>query len=170
MRMNTKKKIYGLIVWQARSAHEQKRIAAFLLVLAVMLPLSVWFWINSASRQNLLEKEQIVQQYKKALPLANQVLSSEPDQKDFAGHSPLVAAQQIARDLDIEKNMTSIRPTRPLQGRQGVQLHLENLNLPQLLHLFASLKSQTELQLISGNLSKRADNPARTDLSVILSR
>ncbi|MFO7728736.1 MAG: type II secretion system protein GspM [Desulfonatronovibrio sp.] len=170
MSMNTKKKISGLIAWQARSAHEQKRIAAFLLVLAIVLPLSVWFWINSASRQNLLEKDQIVQQYKKALPLATQVLSAEPDQTDFSGLSPLAAVQQIAREIGLEKNMTSIRPTSPLQGRQGVQIHLENLNLPQLLHLFASLKSQTELQLISGNLNKRADNPARTDLSVILSR
>lgn len=170
MSISMSKKVSALISWQARSAHEQKRIASFLIMLAVLLPLSLWFWINSAIQQNIAEKDQIISRYEKAVPLAEQIQTAIPDQNNLEQLSPLAAAQQVARDMGIEEKLTSIRPTRALQGRPSVQIHIQDLDLPQLLHFFANLETQAGLQLISGNLNKRAENPARMDLSLVLAR
>jgi len=163
-------RISYLTAWQARSGTEQKRIALSLLFLALLIPASVWFWINSASGQYLNEKDQIIQRYERALPLAVRVIAAGQGQADATGLSPLAATQQVARDMGIEDKLASIRPSGALQGREGVQIHIENLNLPLLLHLFESLKNQAGLQIISGNLNKRMDNPQRMDVSLVLAR
>ncbi len=170
MLTNIRKKISHLTRWQTRSVAEQKRIALFLFILAVILPVFAWLWINAASSENLRETAQVIQRYERALPLAARITQARPDMNETAGLSPLAAAQQVARDMGIEDNLTSIRPSRALQGREGVQVHIENLNLPQLLHLFESLKNQAQLQIISGNLNKKMDNPEQMDLSLVLAR
>ncbi|MFN2267603.1 MAG: type II secretion system protein GspM, partial [Desulfonatronovibrio sp.] len=162
--MNMRKKVSTLISWQSRSVHDQKRIALLLIFLTVLLPLSVWIWINSAIQQNLAEKDQIISRYEKAAPLAELIKDAKPDKNNLQGLSPLAATQQVVRDMGIEAKMTSIRPARALQGLNGVQIHIQDLDLPQLLHFFTNLKTQAGIQLISGNLNKRADNPARMDL------
>ncbi len=156
--------------WQTRSATEQMRIAIFLLFASVLLPLLIWSWINASVRENQSETEQVIQRYERALPLAEVIIQGLADVNEAASLSPLAAAQQITRDMGIEDRLASIRPARAAQGRDGVQLHMESLNLPELLYFFASIRNQAGLQIVSGNLTKRLDNPSLIDLTLVLTR
>ncbi len=171
MLSSLKEQISILLAWQTRPVAEKKRIIMFVILLAALIPMFTWSWISSSTDRTMEEAQQIIDRYERALPLAVEVMAGNTIQNDTgSGISPLAAAQQITRQMGLEDRMTSIRPSRALQGRDGVQIYMENLNLMELLQLFENLKNQAGLQIVSGNLNKRLDNPQLVDLSLVLAR
>jgi len=159
------------MAWQTRPAGEKKRILMFIILMAALFPMVTWSWINSSISRTIEEAVQIIDRYERALPLAVEVMAAESSRNEEAqGVSSLAAVQQITRQMGLEDRLTSIRPSRALQGRDGVQIYMENINLLELLQLFESFKEQAGLQVVSGNLNKRLDNPKRMDLSLVLTR
>lgn len=164
-----REKIALLMAWHTRSQAEQKRIAAFVLVLSVLVPLFVWSWLNVAVSQARTEREEIISRYERALPLTADI-SSPSESSDTKGDqiSPLALAQKVMRDAGLDNRLASIRPAQELQGRDGVQLYLENMNLPELLHLFSGVQQQSGLHIVSCDLKRRMDNSRRMDARLIL--
>lgn len=155
------------------SSAQQKRAAWMLMGLSFLLPLLIWSWIDSASQSSQERKEQIVYQYNRALPLTAGLeaqLSGDRSTDRYRNVSPFAAVQQAVRDINLEPNLTSVRPASTPGGREGVRILVENLNLPQMISLFDSFQNQAGLELVSGNINKRVDNPQRVDITLLLTR
>ncbi len=169
MLINLRERIVMLAAWQTRPEGEKKRIRMLMVFLAALLPLVTWSWINSSATQVRQDTEQVMSRYERALPLATEVqAAASAHTEKMTGISALAATQQIAREMGIEDRLTSIRPSRALQGREGVQIYLEDLNLPEILQLFDRIEHQAGLQIVTANLNKRPDNPKRADLMLVL--
>ncbi|WP_045210747.1 hypothetical protein [Desulfonatronovibrio magnus] len=155
------------------SPAQQKRAAWMLMGLSFLLPLLIWSWIDSASQSSQERKEQVVYQYNRALPLTAGLeaqLSGDRSTDRYRNVSPFAAVQQAVRDINLEPNLTSVRPASTPGGREGVRILVENLNLPQMISLFDSFQNQAGLELVSGNINKRVDNPQRVDITLLLTR
>ncbi len=160
-----------LLAWQARSVAEKRRIAAFLLLGAVMLPAFCWSWINASASETREETLQVKARFERALPLAQEVAEYQQEQdRSMPDLSALATAQQIARDMHLEDKLSSIRPSRAVSDRDGVQLYLENLNLAELLQLFRNLQQQAGFEVVSANLNRRLDHERRMDVNLVLVR
>ncbi len=142
-----------------------------MLLVAAVCPLIIWLWINSASDSARKETERIVYRYERALPLAEKIRAdrSRPEQAG-AHRSALAAAQGVIRDIELEERLASVSPSRSLSGRDGVEMYLQGLNLPEILHLFESLDSAAGLKIVNCNLNRSQNNPERMDVSLSLTR
>jgi len=169
MLSNLLEKISILLAWPTRSESEKKRLSLFIILLAALFPMVVWSWISSSTARTMEDAEQIIDRYERALPLAVEVMAADTSRTEVTANvSSLAAVQKIARQMDLEDKLASIRPSRSLQGRDGVQIYMEDLDLLELLRLFENLENQAGLQVISGNINKRLDNPERVDLNLVL--
>ncbi|MFW6388287.1 MAG: type II secretion system protein GspM [Desulfohalobiaceae bacterium] len=160
-----------LLAWQSKSQAEQKRIAYFVLLASILLPLLIWSWIDSAISQTQSEVDQLISRFEKARPLAEAVIAQKSSpSSDQLEVSALAAAQRLTKQTDLEAKLASIRPSRDQAAQDGVQLYLQNLNLHELLNFFSSLQQGSGLHMLSCDLSRGMDNPKRMDAKLILSR
>lgn len=160
-----------IVSWHSRPQAEQKRISACVLGLSIIVPLFLWSWINAEVAKTKSETEEIISRYERAFPLTAQITaqSSNSDPRAQAV-SALAAAQEAIRTAGLDNRLTSLRPSRDLPGRDGVQLYMENLNLTELLQLFSSLESQIALRLVSCDLSPRQQSSRRMNARLILEK
>ncbi|MDZ7762786.1 MAG: type II secretion system protein GspM [Desulfovermiculus sp.] len=160
-----------IVSWHSRPQAEQKRIAACVLGLSIIAPLFLWSWMNAETAKTMSDTEEIISRYERALPLTAQI-SAQSSNSDPGPQavSALAAAQEAIRTADLDNRLTSLRPSRDLPGREGVQLYMENLNLTELLQLFSSLESQSGLRLVSCDLSRRQKGSRRMNARLILEK
>ena len=163
--------IKNIFAWNSRSPKEQKRIALFLLLAAVLLPAFLWSWIDSASSDALQEKQNLMLRYERALPLAAQAGDyMDSDSESLSSLSPLAATQSALRNGGLEDKLSSLRPYGTSSGQSGVQLYLERLNMIEILQLFETLNNIPELHVASSRLNRRMDNPEHMDVRLVLDR
>ncbi len=141
------------------------------LILAAVGPLLIWMGISSASDRAGEDTERIISRYERALPLAEKIQADQSGQEQSETHrSSLAAAQGVIRDIELEERLASVSPSRSLSDREGVEMYLQGLNLPEILHLFQSLDSAAGLKIVNCNLNRSQNNPQRMDVSLSLTR
>lgn len=157
--------------WQTRPPAERKRIAMFVLLLAAVAPMVIWMGITSAADSAREDTERIISRYERALPLAKQIQAEHAQpERVSTERSALAAAQEVIRDIDLEDRLASVSPSRSLSERDEVEMYLQGLNLPEILHLFESLNNRAGLELMRCNLNRNQNDPERMDLSLSLAR
>lgn len=162
---------FSIASWQARSAIDLNRVGFLAIALGIILPLFIWNWISAVTQNTREQTEEVRLRYERALPLAHQVMAGNLiSHGEAASMSALASVQLIARQAGLEEKLTSIRPARTAQGREGVQIFMESLNLPELLLVIQGFRNQANLEIISGSLNRRMDNPGVMDLNFTMSR
>jgi len=86
---------------------------------------------------------------------------------EFTSVGPLAATQQVAHDLGLDRNLSTIRPSQLNGGQEAVQVAFESLDLIQMLDLFDALVTRGGLSVVSCVMNHRMD---RADLQLVLAR
>ena len=108
--------------------------------------------------------------YERIVPLIAEIKTLEARKSDLTDMTPLAAAQQVSRDLKLEKKLASIRPTQLTGNQEGVQLLFERLDLDEFLSLLDTLQEKGRLKIVSSLINHRMDQPDRADLQLVLAR
>ncbi len=123
--------------------------------------------MTDARRQDAVRFEDRLRQVRS---LTQEILALQSQVGDLASLSPLGTAQQLNTDLHLEKNLASITPTQLAEGRDGVRLVYEALNLKQLVDLLQNIRSRGNLTILSCVINHREDNRMLADVQLVLSR
>jgi len=163
-------KLDDLYFWQDWPLPTRKRffISAMLGWAAVLF--LIWLTLFAATRHGKAELKQAKHELTRAKPLVEQVVNLQAQRGALSGMTPMAAAQQVSRDMNLDDRLASVRPIQIDQGREGVQLFFEGLNLKELVGLLNDLRTRGGLKVISCNISHRIDVASLADLQLVLTR
>ncbi|WP_319763675.1 type II secretion system protein GspM [Maridesulfovibrio sp.] len=158
-------------IWQDWPAERQKLFFTALVAGWALILFMVWSGLaesqSKAERIMLSSK----QKYAKVVPLVEQLKAGEASVGALVDREPMIAAQQVIRDLGLDGRLTSLRPLQSgADAGQGVQVLLESLNLPELIALLRDFKVRGALKVSSFNINHRLDSPELADVQIILVR
>lgn len=163
-------KLDDLYFWQGWPVGRRKQYFRLMLLLWVALwafAFTLTTWMSNAARKDAAEARS---RYERVLPMAEEAMSLQTQSGNLAGMNPLATAQQVSRDLQLERKLASIRPTQMTGGQEGVQLQYEALNLPEMLALLDTLNQKGRLKVLSLIFNHRGDRPKNADLQLVLTR
>ncbi len=155
---------------QELSPARRKRVLALGVLLWAVVLLLGWLALSEAPG---LARERIKatgREMERTAGLVGQVMHMEAQLAALSGLAPLAAAQQVVRDLGMEKRLTAIRPTQLGGGVEGVQMIFESLDLPQIINLLKQMRSRGGLSTVSATLSRRLDARDRADMQLVVVR
>lgn len=155
---------------QELSPARRKRVLALGVLLWAVVLLLGWLALSEAPA---LARERIAatgREMERTAGLVGQVMHIEAQLAALSGLAPLAAAQQVVRDLGMEKRLTAIRPTQLGGGMEGVQMIFESLDLPQIINLLKQMRSRGGLSTVSATLSRRLDARDRADMQLVVVR
>jgi hypothetical protein len=155
---------------QELSPARRRRVLALGVLGWAVILLMGWLALTEAavhSRQSIAE---MGKEMDRAVGLVGQVMHLEAQLAALSGLAPLAAAQQVVRDIGLEKHLTAIRPTQLGGGVEGVQMIFESLDLPQIINLLKQLRARGGLTTVSSTLSRRLDARDHADLQLVVVR
>ncbi|WP_319469410.1 hypothetical protein [uncultured Pseudodesulfovibrio sp.] len=113
---------------------------------------------------------QAKEQYGRVVPLVEDVKSLRAQMGVFA-HLPVKdAIWHIIDDLNIEKHLTSIRPTQLSEHEEGLQVTFTGLSLTKLTDFLHALRDKASLQTPDCTISRNPDDPRLADVHLVLAR
>lgn len=107
---------------------------------------------------------------KRVEPVVQEIQALQKATGNLASLTPLAAAQQLSRDLNMERQLSSIRPTQLAGGQEGVQLLFESLDRNQVVQLLETIRTRSRMKILSFVFNHRMDNAKRADLQLVLVR
>jgi type II secretory pathway component PulM len=163
MRLN----IYFL---QDMAPARRKQLYRIMALLFVGLWVVVFMSLSSLAESEAQDIERLKRRHSQITPLVQQVVTLQAKVGALASMSPLAAAQQVSRDLKLEKQLATVRPTQFMGGQEGVQLLYESLTMPQTMRLLETIQTRSGMKVVSFVINHRMDNPQRGDLQLVLVR
>lgn len=163
-------KIEDIPFIQELSPARRRRVLALGVLLWAGLLLLGWLALSEARDGARARIAALGREMDRAAHLAGQVMHLEAQLAALSGLAPLAAAQQVVRDLGMERQLTAIRPTQLGGGMEGVQMIFESLDLPQIINLLKQMRSRGGLSTVSATLSRRLDARDRADMQLVVVR
>lgn len=162
-------KLDDLFFWSEWSARRQATMFRLVVLCLAVLWLGLFLMFSLLREEAAKDVVRLEKRYYRVEPLVGELRVLEDRMGELAAMAPLAAAQQVSRDLRMEKQLASIRPVQ-LGGREGVQLLYEALDLASFLKLMSTFRDRSGLSVVSCVFTHRLDDPKRGDLQLVLSR
>ena len=160
----------SLLFWNDWPVRRQQVFFTALLGGWIVLLFLIWFGLWAATDSAHEHRQDLQRKYEQILPLAEEALRMGTTLGALVELGPMPAAQQIVRELKLEQNLTSIRPTQLGGGVEGVQILMESLDLPQMIDLLDQLEKRGGFSVLSFVLNHRMDDPQYADVQLVLTR
>jgi hypothetical protein len=163
-------KAEDLMIWRELPAGRQRTFFQVAALAALGVSAVVWMFLYSATGQAAQRSTAARESYAKVAAMAQEASTLEARTAALASLSPIAATQQIAREMGLDKRLSSVRPAQIGGGQDGAQLLFEGLNLPELVNLLGNLKNRGGLRTVSCSISHRMDVPDLADLQLVVVR
>lgn len=147
----------------------QKNKDLILIITAVVVGVFLLFyWTHlffQSKRTHILSKiEAKKEQLVKASELYKELQNVTQNGYSNVTGGLLSFVQSFGKTLQIEKNITSLKPRPAADGLEGISVRIEQLSLSDLLNIVSMLEKYNNISIEVFNLSKRFDNPMRADI------
>lgn len=162
--------LYELYFWQNWPVKRQKSFFQLMVLAWAALLVLICFSVSMSGEKSLDRAERMKKSYEKAAPLVAEYMSLKGNRGALTDMGPMATAQQITRDLGLEKKLSSVRPMDLDAGSQGVQLIFDGLDLPQILAFMKEIKIKGGLKVLTFSLTHKLDNDRLANLQMVLTR
>lgn len=110
------------------------------------------------------------EQYARVVPLVEDVRALRAQQGNLAHLDVKDALWTIIEDLEIEQELTSIRPTQTNEEEAGMQVTFTGLSLTELTDFLHSVRERASLQTPECAITRNPSDPRLADLHCVLAR
>jgi hypothetical protein len=128
--------------------------------------IGIFLFIGPLTQQIAQSKER----YAQVVPIVQDIKTLRAQQGDLA-HLPVdKAVWRLVDDLQIEKNLASLRASRLNEDEPGIQATFSGLSLTELTNFLDALRVRASLQTPECVLTRNPDDPRLADAHFVLAR